>query len=70
MMITFCFSQSKKKESSFVDPGVSEALAYFRKHQITNVSYGLSFEIPSLKEEGINSNLMSLIAPVPESVNK
>lgn len=58
MMIPLCFSQSKKRESSFADPGVSEALAYFRKHQITNVSYGLSFEIPNHKEEGINSNLI------------
>ena len=40
------FSQSKLKESLVLENGVSEQLAHFRKHQITNVSYGLSFEIP------------------------
>ena len=52
------FSQSKLKESLVLENGVSEQLAHFRKHQITNVSYGLSFEIPKQKDQEINSNLV------------
>jgi aminopeptidase N len=55
---TICFSQSKEKANSFLDNGVSESLAHFRKHQISNVTYGLSFEIPNHKDEEINSNLV------------
>ncbi|MEP7093429.1 MAG: M1 family aminopeptidase, partial [Flavobacterium sp.] len=58
MMITIGFSQSEEKENPFLDNGVSEQLAHFRKHQISNVSYGLSFEIPNHKDEEINSNLV------------
>ncbi|MEO8237907.1 MAG: M1 family aminopeptidase [Flavobacterium sp.] len=58
MMITIGFSQSEQKENPFLDNGVSEQLAHFRKHQISNVSYGLSFEIPNHKDEEINSNLV------------
>jgi aminopeptidase N len=58
LMMTIGFSQSKQKESPFLDNGVSEQLARFRKHQISNVTYGLSFEIPNKKEEEINARLI------------
>lgn len=58
LMMTLGFSQSKPKENSFIDNGVSEQLARFRKHQISNVTYGLSFEIPNEKEEEINARLV------------
>jgi len=56
-IITIGFSQSRQKESSLLENGVSEQLAIFRKHQISNVSYGLSFEIPNQKQQEISSNL-------------
>ncbi|MGO4773447.1 M1 family aminopeptidase [Flavobacterium sp. W22_SRS_FK3] len=56
-IITIGFSQSKQKEGLILELGVSEQLAIFRKHQISNISYGLSFEIPNQKEQQINSNL-------------
>ena len=58
LIITIGFSQSKQKESSFLENGVSEQLAIFRKHQISNISYGLSFEIPNQKQQNIISNLI------------
>jgi len=55
--ITIGFSQSKQKGNLVLENGVSEQMAIFRKHQISNVSYGLSFEIPNKKDENIISNL-------------
>ncbi|PTT17116.1 peptidase M1 [Flavobacterium sp. HMWF030] len=54
---TIGFSQSKQKQNLVLDNGVSEQMAIFRKHQISNVTYGLSFEIPKQKQQEINSNL-------------
>ncbi|WP_337968217.1 M1 family aminopeptidase [uncultured Flavobacterium sp.] len=54
---TIGFSQSKQKENLVLDNGVSEQMAIFRKHQISNVTYELSFEIPKEKQQEINSNL-------------
>lgn len=54
---TIGFSQSKQKENLLLENGVSEQMARFRKHQISNVTYGLSFEIPQQKQQEINSNL-------------
>ena len=51
------FSQSKQVQVSLLEDGVSEQLAIFRKNQISNVSYGLSFEIPSQKDQEIKSHL-------------
>ncbi|CAD0003522.1 M1 family metallopeptidase [Flavobacterium chungangense] len=56
-MITIGFSQSKQKESVLLENGVSEQLAIFRKHQISDVNYELLFEIPNQKSENINSQL-------------
>jgi aminopeptidase N len=57
-LTTIGFSQSKPKEDLVIDNGVSEQLAIFRKHQISDVTYGLSFEIPQQKQQEINSNLI------------
>jgi len=54
---TIGFSQSKQKENLVLDNGVSEQMAIFRKHQISNVTYGLSFEIPPQKQQEINADL-------------
>ncbi|MDR7208337.1 M1 family aminopeptidase [Flavobacterium piscis] len=56
--ITIGFSQSKQKESSVLENGVSEQLAGFRKKQISDVQYDLIFKIPNHKSEGINSKLV------------
>lgn len=58
MLIPSCFSQSKEKESAILESGVSEQLAQFRKKQISDVQYNLSFEIPNQKEENINAHLI------------
>ncbi|WP_281867217.1 M1 family aminopeptidase [Flavobacterium sp. GSB-24] len=57
MLISNGFSQSKEKESVLLENGVSEQLAQFRKKQISEVRYNLSFEIPNQKEENINAHL-------------
>ena len=57
MIITIGFSQSRQKEKFSIEEGVSEQLAHFRKKQISDVRYDLSFEIPNQKSENINSNL-------------
>lgn len=57
MIITIGFSQSKPKENFSIENGVSEQLARFRKQQISEVKYGLSFEIPNQKNQDINAQL-------------
>jgi aminopeptidase N len=57
LITTIGFSQSKQTENLIVENGVSEQLAQFRKKQISNVQYELSFEIPNQKSEDINSGL-------------
>ncbi|MCI9845215.1 M1 family metallopeptidase [Flavobacterium pectinovorum] len=56
-ILTSGFSQSKQKESVLLENGVSEQLAIFRKHQISDVNYKLLFEIPNQKRENIDSQL-------------
>ncbi|MDP5198723.1 M1 family aminopeptidase [Flavobacterium sp. DG2-3] len=58
MTITIGFSQSKPKENIVLENGVSEQLADFRKQQISNLKYDLSFEIPNQKSEDITSKLV------------
>lgn len=55
---TIGFSQSKPKENLIIEKGVSEQLAQFRKKQIADVQYQLSFDIPNQKIENINSLLI------------
>ena len=56
ILIFNSFSQSKEK--ALFENGVSEQLAHFRKKQISDLQYTLSFEIPNQKTENINSNLI------------
>ncbi|MHC0444086.1 M1 family metallopeptidase [Flavobacterium sp. 3-218] len=58
MTITIGFSQSKPKENIVLENGVSEQLAHFRKQQISNLKYDLSFEISNQKSEDITSKLV------------
>ncbi|WP_394776607.1 M1 family metallopeptidase [Flavobacterium sp.] len=51
------FSQSQSKENLFLENGVSEQMAIFRKKQISDVIYQLNFEIPKQKQQEINSDL-------------
>jgi len=60
----FCFfilisnSFSQVKENELLENGVLEQLAKFRKKQISDLQYILSFEIPNQKSENINSSLI------------
>jgi aminopeptidase N len=56
LLISNGFSQSK--DNVLFESGVSEQLAQFRKKQISDLHYNLSFEIPKQKSENINSNLI------------
>lgn len=51
-------SFSQVKENELLENGVLEQLAKFRKQQISDLQYILSFEIPNQKSENINSNLI------------
>ncbi|SCX86370.1 aminopeptidase N [Flavobacterium anhuiense] len=51
-------SFSQVKEKALLENGVLEQLAKFRKKQISDLQYILSFEIPNQKSENINSNLI------------
>ncbi|WP_281231004.1 M1 family aminopeptidase [Flavobacterium gelatinilyticum] len=57
MAITIGFSQSKTKGNLVLEEGVSEQLAQFRKHQISDLKYELLFEIPNKKSEDIVSKV-------------
>lgn len=56
ILISNSFSQVKENE--LLENGVLEQLAKFRKKQISDLQYILSFEIPNQKSENINSNLI------------
>lgn len=56
ILISNSFSQVKENE--LLENGVLEQLAKFRKKQISDLQYILSFEIPNQKAENINSNLI------------
>ena len=49
--------QSVKKTTLLLENGISKELAVYRKSQVLNVSYDLSFEIPKEKEHPILSQL-------------
>ena len=50
--------QSVKKTSSLLEKGISKELAVYRKSQVSNASYELSFAIPKEKESPIVSHLI------------
>ncbi|MFI1773025.1 M1 family aminopeptidase [Thalassobellus citreus] len=48
---------TKQKQSTLLSPGISLELAEYRKQQVSNVVYNLSFKIPEVKTERISSQL-------------
>ncbi|GGK22396.1 aminopeptidase N [Yeosuana aromativorans] len=46
-----------KEQDSLLSPGISMELANYRRQQVSNVVYNLSFSIPRNKDEAINSQL-------------
>lgn len=54
-LIVACNNESG--QTALLSPGISLELADFRKQQVTNVIYNLSFHIPAKKEEAISSQL-------------
>ncbi|MEA9413950.1 M1 family aminopeptidase [Flavobacterium sp. PL02] len=57
VLTSICWSQSVKKKEFILEKGVSEELAIFRKQQISDVTYELSFAIPDKKDQQIVSGL-------------
>ena len=56
-VLVFYSCQSIKTSTLFLENGISKELAVYRKSQVLNVSYDLSFEIPKEKELPIISQL-------------
>ena len=56
-VLVFYSCQSIKTSTLFLENGISKDLAVYRKSQVLNVSYDLSFEIPKEKELPIISQL-------------
>ena len=54
-LMTSC--TKNKKQVSLLSPGISLDLANYRKKQVSNVVYTLSFHIPTEKDKAIKSNL-------------
>ena len=50
--------QSVKRSALLLENGIAKELAVFRKNQVSEVSYGLSFTIPEKKESSILSELI------------
>lgn len=50
--------QSVKRSALLLENGIAKELAVFRKNQVSEVSYGLSFAIPEKKESPILSELI------------
>ncbi len=48
---------TRQEQNSLLSPGISLELANYRKHQVSNVVYNLSFSIPKNKKEAITSQL-------------
>ena len=56
LLIVSC--ESKSDTVFEITEGVSKELAVYRKNQVSNVKYGLSFKIPLKKEDPISSKLI------------
>ena len=55
--ITILSCQNKSESIDLLDVGVPLPMAEYRKHQISDVVYGLSFDIPKNREEDIPAHL-------------
>ncbi|WPR75689.1 M1 family aminopeptidase [Algoriphagus sp. NG3] len=56
--LLFASCDKTVSDEHFYDVGISAELAQFRKKQVSNIHYNLSFEIPAEKSEKINSHLL------------
>ncbi len=58
LTIPLFFSSCDNQESALLDKGISKGLAVFRKENISNVSYDLTFAIPKSRKERIEGSLI------------
>lgn len=56
-VVSLLVSCQSLKKSNLLEPGISKELAIFRRSQISDVHYALSFDIPREKEIPIQSSL-------------
>lgn len=62
LILAFFSCQSSVSDGHFYDPGISLELAKFRKQQVSDIHYHLSFDIPAEKSEPIASLLLLELA--------
>ncbi|HNP17053.1 MAG TPA: M1 family aminopeptidase [Fulvivirga sp.] len=58
LAIVLFFSGCANQDSRLLDRGISKELAVFRKKNIDNVNYDLTFDIPATKNKAITGNLI------------
>jgi aminopeptidase N len=56
--VSLLFSCQSVKEVTLLEKGISKKLADFRKAQVSDVTYALSFDLPKEKESPISSELI------------
>ncbi|SFB57671.1 M1 family metallopeptidase [Algoriphagus aquimarinus] len=56
-VLTFSSCKTPVSDVHFYNPGISFELAQYRKQQVADIHYSLSFNIPSKKSEDIRSHL-------------
>jgi len=56
--VSLLFSCQSVKKPILLERGISKELAVFRKSQVSDVSYALSFDLPKEKENPISSSLI------------
>ncbi|MEZ7500756.1 M1 family aminopeptidase [Flavobacterium sp. Arc3] len=57
-LVSLLFSCQSAKKATLVENGISKELAVFRKSQVSDISYALSFDLPKEKEKPISSSLI------------
>ncbi|WP_425637755.1 M1 family metallopeptidase [Algoriphagus yeomjeoni] len=58
IILLFASCEKPVSDAHFYDSGISSELAKFRKHQVSDIHYILSFDIPAEKSKKINSHLL------------
>ncbi|TXE03677.1 M1 family metallopeptidase [Algoriphagus aquimarinus] len=56
-LLIFSSCKTPVSDEHFYDPGISFELAQFRKQQVADIQYNLTFDIPSKKSDEIRSHL-------------
>ncbi|RAI84194.1 M1 family metallopeptidase [Algoriphagus yeomjeoni] len=56
--LLFASCEKPVSDAHFYDSGISSELAQYRRQQVSDIHYNLSFEIPAEKSEQINSHLL------------